>query len=99
MSLLDTTIQDLTTRIRSLILKYKEEKEKNAKLQTVVDEKDKEIASLQQELQQEKQRYNNLMTAKMLDITDGNIEETKKKINGLIRTVDKCITLLNEQNI
>jgi hypothetical protein len=35
--------------------------------------------------------------AKMIEITDGDMEAAKKRIAGLIREVNKCITLLSDQ--
>ena len=33
--------------------------------------------------------------AKMIEITDGDIEASKKKIQKLIRSVNRCMALLN----
>ena len=38
-----------------------------------------------------------LQMAKMIEITDGDMEAAKKRIAGLIREVNKCITLLSDQ--
>jgi hypothetical protein len=35
--------------------------------------------------------------ARMLEITDGDLEGAKKRIAKLIRDVNKCITLLSEK--
>ena len=47
--------------------------------------------------QANEKKYNALMTAKMLTIADTDIENTRKKVNKLIRTVNQCITLLSEK--
>ena len=36
-----------------------------------------------------------MMMAKMIDITDGDIEASRKRVQKLIRSVNKCIALLN----
>ena len=63
----------------------------------MVDERDKQIAELQKRLSEAEKKYNALMTAKMLTIADTDIENTRKKVNKLIRTVNQCITLLSEK--
>ena len=63
----------------------------------MVDERDRLITELQKQLEEAEKKYDALMTAKMLSIADTDIENTRKKVNKLIRTVNQCITLLSEQ--
>jgi hypothetical protein len=35
--------------------------------------------------------------AKMLEVTDGDMEAAQKRVSKLIRDVNKCITLLSEK--
>lgn len=98
MAMAESNIKTFTTRVRQLILQFKEVKKENAELYAMVDERDKEITELKKQLKEQQDKYNALMTAKMIDISDGDIETTKKRINKLIRTVNQCITLLSEQD-
>ena len=41
--------------------------------------------------------YNALMTARMIEISDTDMESAQKRIAKLIREVNRCITLLSEQ--
>jgi predicted nucleic acid-binding Zn-ribbon protein len=41
--------------------------------------------------------YDMLKTAKMLEVSNGDLEATRQRINKLVRDVDRCITLLSEQ--
>lgn len=63
----------------------------------MVDERDRLITELKKQLEEAEKKYDALMTAKMLSIADTDIENTQKKVNKLIRTVNQCITLLSEQ--
>jgi hypothetical protein len=36
-----------------------------------------------------------MMMAKMIEITDGDIEASRKRVQKLIRSVNKCISLVN----
>ena len=41
--------------------------------------------------------YDLLKVARMMQITDGDIEEARKRLNKLIKNVNRSITLLNGQ--
>ena len=80
-----------------MILQYKELKKENAELYSMVDEKDKQVENLKAQITQAQNDYNNLKMAKMLEITDGDMESAQKRLQKLIRDVNKCITLLSEK--
>ena len=63
----------------------------------MVDERDAEIRRLQAEVRQLQNDYKSLKTARMLEVSDTDLDTAKRKVNKLIRDVDKCITLLSEQ--
>ena|SRR3712207_4832045 len=86
-----------TTRMRQLVLQYKEKMQENKELYTMVDEQDKKIVELQAQLAQAKRDYESLKMAKMIEITDGDLETAKARVAKIIRDVNKCITLLNEK--
>ena len=80
-----------------MILRYAELKKENDELYTLVDQREKEIKQLQEELSQAEADYNSLKMAKMLEVTDGDMEGAQKRVAKLIRDVNKCITLLSEK--
>ena len=92
----DKTLTQFTTRIRQMILQYQDIKKENTELYAMVDERDEDIASLKAQLSEAQNNYTLLKMAKMLEITDGDMETTQKRIAKLIRDVNKCITLLSE---
>ena len=55
------------------------------------------IAELERQLDQAQKDYNALMTARMIEISDTDMESAQKRIAKLIREVNRCITLLSEQ--
>lgn len=97
MSQSESNIKTFTTRVRQLILKFNEVKKENSELYAMVDERDKTIAELKEMLDKQKKEYDSLMMAKMLNLTDNDIETTRKKVKKLLRTVNQCITLLSEK--
>ena len=93
------TLSLFSTRLRQLLLQYKELEKKNAELQTMVDERDARIKELDDSLQSVCKSYTSLKMAKMVEITDGDMESAQKRLSKLIRDVNKCITLLSENSI
>ncbi|MDO4958088.1 MAG: hypothetical protein Q4E26_01880 [Prevotellaceae bacterium] len=93
----DAYLNVFTTRVRQLILKYQETKKENSELYNMVDERDKKIAELERAVSEKEREYQALKTAKMIEITDGDIESAKNRVAKLIRDVNQCITLLSDK--
>ena len=93
----DKTLTLFTTRVRQMILQYKETKKENYSLMAKINERDEEIKQLQERLAQLQNDYDMLKMAKMVEITDGDMESAKARLAKLIRDVNKCITLLSEK--
>lgn len=91
----DKIITLFTTRIRQMILKYKEMKKENEELYAKVNAREEEIKQLELRLAKAQKDYRSLKTARMVEVSDGDIETSKKKIAAMIRQVNKCITLLS----
>ena len=92
----EKTLNAFTTRVRQMILQYNETKNENAELYAMVDERDSRIKELEAKLEQARRDYEMLKMAKMLEITDGDMESVQKRVSRLSRDVNKCITLLSE---
>ena len=97
MSADEKTINTFATRVRQMILDFGRVKQENAELYAMVDERDAQIKELQERLSQAERDYNSLKMAKMMTISDADMESTQKRIAKLIRDVNKCITLLSNQ--
>lgn len=97
MSADEKTINAFATRVRQLILEFGKLKQENAELYEMVDERDAQIKALQEKLSQAEHDYNSLKMAKMMTISDADMEATQKRVAKLIRDVNKCITLLSNQ--
>ena len=91
----EKTITLFTTRVRQMILQFKQLKKENEELYAMVDERDARIRQLEAQVQQAQRDYSSLKMAKMLEVTDGDLEGAKKRVAGLIRDVNKCIMLLS----
>ena len=85
------------TRVRQLILKFSEIKKENEELYAMVDQKEAEVKQLKAQLAQAQNDYNSLKMARMLEVTDGDLEGAKARVAKMIREVDKAIKLLSAE--
>lgn len=93
----EKVLNTFATRVRQMILQYEALKNENDELYALVDQREQEIKQLQEKLSQAEADYNSLKMAKMLEVTDGDMETAQKHVAKLIRDVNKCITLLSEK--
>ena len=93
----EKALNTFATRVRQMILQYEELKKENNDLYELVDQREKEIEKLEAQLKQARNDYNSLKMAKMIEISDSDMENAQKRISKLIRDVNKCITLISEK--
>lgn len=85
------------TRMRDLIRRFQELKKENEDLYAMVDKNEKDIRQLQAKITQQENDYQSLKMAKMIEITDGDLQGAKDRIAKLIRDVNKCIAILSDE--
>jgi predicted nucleic acid-binding Zn-ribbon protein len=85
------------TRMRDLIRRFQELKKENEDLYVMVDKNEKDIRQLQAKITQQENDYQSLKMAKMIEITDGDLQGAKDRIAKLIRDVNKCIAILSDE--
>ena len=95
----EKVITQFETRVRQLILKFQELKKENQDLYAMVEKAEKDIKDLQAKITQKDNDYNALKMAKMITITDGDLEAAKARVQKLIREVNKCITLVSDEKL
>ena len=93
----EKTLADFETRVRQMILQFQELKKENGRLQALVEEQATEIEELKAKVTQADNDYNSLKMARMLEITDGNLDEAKERLAKMIRQVNKCIAILSDE--
>jgi len=94
----EKTLATFETRLRQMILRFQELKKENKDLYAMVDESEKNVALLREKLEQQQADYQSLKMAKMIEITDGNLQDAKDRLSRLIRDVNKCIAILSDEN-
>ena len=92
----EMTLTTFETRVRQMILRFQELKKENNALHVQLQKDEQEIQDLKLRLAQADSNYNSLKMAKMLEITDGDLEGAKARVSKMIREVNKCISLLSD---
>lgn len=90
-------IKTFASQVRQLILQLRKLKQENADLEAMVQKLKEENTQATQALKAMQVEYNSLIMGKVLHITDNDLETSKQRINNMIRTVDRCITILSEK--
>ena len=91
----EKVLSTFQTRVRQMILRFQEVKKENAELYAMVDEQEKRINGLEEQLAQMKKDYESLKMARMITIVDKDLDGAKERVAGMIRDVNKCIAVLS----
>jgi TolA-binding protein len=92
----EKTLATFETRLRQMLLRFQELKKENGELFKMLEANEKAMKQLQEQLAQKQSDYDSLKMAKMIEITDGNLEGAKERLSKLIRDVNKCIAILSD---
>ena len=88
-------IEQFEGKIRKLVDLYDTVKCSNSELHSQLEAKDQEIMQLKEDLASLKESYQNLKRSKVLEVSGHDIDDTKRRVSGLVREIDHCIKLLN----
>ena len=94
----EKTLATFETRLSQMILRFQELKKENGELYQMLESNEKTMKQLQEQLAQKQSDYDSLKMAKMIEITDGNLDGAKERLSKLIRDVNKCISILSDEN-
>ncbi|MBQ9678786.1 MAG: hypothetical protein IJV44_11690 [Prevotella sp.] len=92
----EKTITAFETRLRQMILRFQELKKENEDLYAEMSKNEQAIQELRDKLEQGQHDYDSLKMAKMIEITDGDLDGAKERLSKLIRDVNKCIAILSD---
>jgi len=92
----EKTLATFETRLRQMLLRFQELKKENGELSQLLEANKKTVAELQEKLDQKQSDYDSLKMAKMIEITDSNLDGAKERLSKLIREVNKCIAILSD---
>ena len=89
------SMKNFEAKVRQAIAQFRVLKQENADLYTELENRDEEIRKLKASLAQSQNDYNNLKLAKMIEVRDADVKESKMKITRLVREINKCINMLS----
>ena len=93
----DKTIVEFQTKVHALILQFQNLKKENEELYSMLEKNESDVRELRQHLLEKQQEFDAFKAAKMLEVSDGDIQSARERLAKLIRDVNKCITVLSEQ--
>ena len=94
----EKTLATFETRLRQLLLRFQELKKENGELYAMLESNEKTVKELREKVSQQQSDHDSLKMAKMIEITDGNLDGAKERLSKLIRDVNKCIAILSDEN-
>ena len=88
-------VEDFESKIRKLMDLYEILKDKNRELIALLETEKRENEQLRNNLANLTESYQTLKQSKVLEVSGQDIDDTKQRINRLVREIDHCIDLLN----
>jgi len=83
-------------KLRKLMSEYRSLQDQNAELKAELNRKHTDLMMAHQEVLELRKNYDHLRIARNLGVTDEDRNESKQRINKMVREIDKCLALLNE---
>ena len=91
MSPSEVTLAAFEARLRQMILQFQNLKEENKELYAMLEKSEEDNKRLSSQLDDVKRQFDTYKMAKMIEVSEGDVEATKAKLAKIIRDVNKCI--------
>ena len=82
-------------KLRKLMSEYQSLQEQNAELKAELERKHTDLMHAHQDVLELRKNYDHLRIARNLGVSQEDRNESKQRINKMVREIDKCIALLN----
>lgn len=93
-----TLVSRFETRTRQLMLQYDKVLQQLAEAEKKLYEQKQHCLALEEENKSLEEKYDRLKMAKLIDMADDDeLKSTRKRINKMIASVDKCLATLKVQ--
>ena len=87
-------LDSVKQNIKRLIAAYEAEKELRVKLQNALDQANAQNEACRKQITELERQIDNLKLAEAFKAGGAGSPEAKKKINSLLKEIDRCISLL-----
>lgn len=94
----EQTLKEFSANMLLLISEYKRQREELEKTKKELEEAQWQCDQMKLQVSALDRDYNALKTARMLTVGDGDLDAVRQRVAKLIRDVNKCITLVNNQS-
>lgn len=92
----DELINAFELKLRKLISEYESLRDQNNQLRAALERKQEDLMQAHQQILEIRNSYDRLRIARNLATTEEERVESKRRINKIVREIDKCLALLNE---
>jgi hypothetical protein len=83
-------------RLRELMALCDQQKLRIKELEEALGQKETELQDAISQIEALNIKCDNMLTAQVLSVREGDLRNAKMRLSKLVREVDKCIALLNE---
>ncbi|WP_455641161.1 hypothetical protein [Parabacteroides sp.] len=83
-------------RVRDLMELCDKQNHKINELTTTLVRKETELKQAMNTIQELSTKCDNMLTARVVSVNEGEMKSARMRLSKLVREVDKCIALLNE---
>lgn len=91
-----TILKQFEEKLYRLKQKHLETTERNRQLAQALEQQETTLLELRQRYTELEQNYNNLKQAKVISLSDAEIDATRKRLTKLVREIDQCIESLTK---
>lgn len=91
----EKSLHEFEALVRRLMSAYKLLRSENAQLKEDLEQCRQQLADAENRVEKARDEYQTLKTARMIEVSGGDIKESRARLSKLIREVDKCIALLD----
>ncbi|MDH6341189.1 putative coiled-coil protein SlyX [Parabacteroides sp. PFB2-12] len=86
----------IEVRVRDLMALCDKQKQRIDELSGIISQKETEIQLAKEKINELNAKCDNMLTARVVSVNDGDLKSARTRLSKLVREVDKCIALLNE---
>ena len=87
-------LETVKQRIQQLIAAYEKEKMERQRLQTALEQSQAKEETYRKQIIELERQIDNLKLTEAFKASSGNSPEARKKIDSLLKEIDRCISLM-----
>lgn len=93
----DQILKVFETKVRHLLIEYGRLKRENEALKLRLESSEQQAKTVEQKISAVQKDFGAYKMAKMMEVSDGDLDSARSKLSKLIRDVNKCIAVLTDK--